>query len=166
MLKWLVTKPELLKELSKDRFEMNFSTFKHPAMIKKISLLLLVFVMACGNKNLPGTKDQQQAYKNIAAEKLGSDVEFIPNELKNFLLCLHDEKSSAENPENNLRLLVYDLTTDKVSLELNVGSGTAKWISTYELEVFYKPKVIQRGETRDDYVTIYNLTTGEKRNKK
>ncbi len=135
-------------------------------MIKKMSLLLLLFAFACSNKSLPGTKSQQLAYKSIASEKLGEDVEFIPNDLKNYLLCIHDEKMTISNPENNLKLLVYNLSDEEVALELNVGPGTAKWISTYEIEVYFKPGVMRRDETRDDYTTIYNLVTGEKRQKK
>lgn len=134
-------------------------------MIKKMSLLLLVFALACSNKSLPGTKNQQDQYKKIATEKLGEDVKFIPNDLKSYLLCVHDEKKTFKNPDNNLKLLVYDLSGDKIALELNVGPGTVKWIGSYEIEVYFKPGVMRRDETRDNYTTIYNLNTGEKRKK-
>ncbi len=135
-------------------------------MIKKMSLLLIFFAFACSNKSLPGTESQQQAYKSIASEKLGEDVKFVPNDLKNYLLCIHDQKKSISNPDNNLKLLVYNLSENEVALELSVGPGTAKWISTYEIEVYFKPGVMRRDETRDHYTTIYNLVTGEKRQKK
>lgn len=122
-------------------------------------LILTASLFACKPAEKQAQKTESEAYKPLAAEKLGPDAEFTFNEDRSFVLA----QSMIEASKGGLSFsfFVFDMKNEKIVLEQQVESGYVKWLSKTEIEIFRTPGIMRQDQTRDDYTQVHNVLTGE-----
>ena len=134
-------------------------------LVQAIVILTFGTAMSCNSsKNVASasaTQDMKNTYLTVAQEKFGEDVEFAENQDSTYVLCVHDHKGTVKQPRNSVQYMIYNLADNKVVHEETVGSGYVKWYSDYQIEIFRTPGIMRDDQTRDDFITIYNVKTGE-----
>lgn len=131
--------------------------------------VLLIMYGCASSKVDSGSSDagNSEEYKSIASEKYpGESVRYINSPEGRYVLCVNEKKATAQNPRNNVKYFVFDLKSNKVAYEENLGAGYVKWFSETQIERFRTPGIIQKDQTNDDIATLYNLETGKSVTKK
>lgn len=103
------------------------------------------------------TATMEDAYKKIATEKFGTNVQFVKSPGERFVMCVHDIKGTVKQPRNSLKYFVFDTKENKVVHEENLGSGTVDWFNETKVERFKTPGMIQKDQTMDDITTLYDV---------
>jgi len=134
--------------------------------MKRLSpyLVILVFLLpSCGalkTSNL--TQVDESKYRRLAMEKLGEeDVTFTINGADTYVLCTSEVKGTVQQPRNNINYLVINLSDNTIVLENRVNGGTVSWYNEKIIQVYLTPGVIRKDQTRDDFITLYNVETGK-----
>ena len=109
----------------------------------------------------------ESSYKELASSKLGvSDPIYLLSESNTYVLCIKDVKGTVQQPRNLLSFVVIKMDDNKVVLEENVEGGTVDWFSDNSIQVFRTPGIMRDDQTRDDFITLYNVETGISSKKK
>ena len=131
--------------------------------MKNISLITLVLLSAVlfNCKNSKEVADKTVDYKALATEKLGEKVAFIPNEDNSMVLCSSQQSSPKLGP-SGVKFFVFDNNSNTIVYEENIGRGTVAWYSNTQLEMYYTPGTMRQDQTRDDFISVYDLIKKEK----
>ena len=137
-------------------------------MIKSIIYTFLVlFIASCGTSKVGNsTQVEEGAYKEKATEMLGKDVAFSMNDSKSYVLCLNEIKGTPEQPRNTISFVVINMNDNSVALENKIEGGTVKWADNLMIEIFRTPGIMRDDQSRDDFITLYNVETGKSYPKK
>ncbi len=133
-------------------------------MVLKILIFIVlgVTVISCGSAKLSAsTPDSTETYKKVVVNKLGEGVLYIANKSNSYVLCIKETKGSSLQPRNNINYLVIKLSDNTIALENKVDGGTVNWFSETEIEVYRTPGIMRDDQTRDDFITLYNVETGK-----
>ncbi len=127
-----------------------------------IFIVLGVTVISCGSAKLSAsTPDSTETYKKVVVNKLGEGVLYIANKSNSYMLCIKETKGSSLQPRNNINYLVINLSDNTIVLENRVNGGTVSWYNEKMIQVYLTPGVIRKDQTRDDFITLYNVETGK-----
>ena len=121
-------------------------------LAKVLSISLVFILFHCKNAE----QTQTDGFKVLAVQKLGSDVEYTPNEDNSKMLC-YVKKKGVNNSGYGVSFFVYDIKQKKVIYEDEIDRGTVSWHTEQELALFYTPGIMRNDQTRDDFTYIYNL---------
>jgi len=106
------------------------------------------------------TKDVSN-YEKLAISTLASEnVTHTMNSNKTYVLSTNEVKGTLEQPRNSLSFVVIKINENKVVLEQKIEGGNVNWLNYTEIEVFRTPGIMRDDQTRDDFITIYNVETG------
>lgn len=137
-------------------------TQSQPSMLNRSYWILMIsmcFLMSCSVTSKTKAVQESTAYITVAKEKLGDEVKFAFNKDRSYVLC---QTEPADNPDNpSFSFLVFSMEDEKVVLEQNVRSGSVKWLSDMEIEVFSTPGFMRNDQSRDDFTQVYNVATGK-----
>ena len=86
-------------------------------------------------------------YQTIAEEKYHGGVNFLFNGAKTHVLCVKEEKETANPGFASTRFFVYDLKAERVIFEDAPGRATVKWISQSNIEVAVVPGIVKADES-------------------
>lgn len=132
-----------------------------------IFIALVTFIASCGaSKFSNSTQTVDDKYKELASGKLGEDVSFTMNDAKTYVLCVSEIKGTVNQPRNMLSYMVIKISDNSAVLDNKVDGGTVEWFSETEIEVYLTPGIMRDDQTRDDFITLYNVESGESRKKK
>lgn len=137
--------------------------------MKKISFLivLIAFITSCGaSKSSNSTQAAESTYQKLATEKLGEDLTFTMNKAETYVLCISDVKGDVHQPRNLLSYMVIKVKDNSIALEDKIDGGNVKWSNDFEIEVFRTPGIMRDDQTRDDFITMYNVESGKSYPKK
>ncbi len=124
--------------------------------------VLGVAVISCSSsKLLVSTPDTNETYKEVVANKLGEDVLYIANKTNAYMLCIKETKGGSLQPRNKIDYLVVKTDTNSIVLEDKIEGGSVSWASKNEIEVFRTPGIVRKDQSRDDFITLYNVETGK-----
>ena len=124
--------------------------------------MLLVSFMACTSHKVSMSSTETTPYKTIAQAKLGTGVDYILNEDKDYVLCIKKESTPSGNPQKSVHYLVIDVKNNDIVLQDKQENATVQWRDAKHIEVFHIPGVVRKDQNRNDFVTLYNVETGEK----
>lgn len=102
-----------------------------------MKLSRLVFMTSVMMLSCTASKEAQEKYKILAADKYRENVDYVFNESKSFVLCQNLSKSTILKPENAIRFFVYDMKNDAVVIEESYANGSVRWINDHAIEVTY-----------------------------
>lgn len=132
-----------------------------------IIVILGVFNANCGSSIMSNSTQAKTAtYKEIAVKKLGQGVAYSINDSKTYVLCVSDLKGTAQQPRNSLSYVVIKLKDNSILLEDKFEGGTVSWSGDAEIEVFRTPGIIREDQTRDDFITFYDVESGNSSKKR
>lgn len=137
--------------------------------MRKLStyIVLVLLLASCGaSKKGNSTQVNGNKYIELASEKLGDKVIYKMNESKTYVLCISEIKGTVHQPRNTLSYMVINIKDNDVALEDKIDGGTVKWSGDGEIEVFRTPGIMRDDQTRDDFITLYNIETGKSYPKK
>jgi len=123
--------------------------------------LILVIVLTSALCSACSSADNamQHRVKTLANERLGKDVEIIPNTSGTLFLCLHKEKEKPRVPIQPVRFFVYDGVRDTIVHERELENGSVQWASPTTLEIKRIPGAITGDEDPGAFSEIYDVTT-------
>lgn len=128
--------------------------------MKNILTIVLLLITACATVKTSTTSDKRPAYKTVAEDLIGEDLTYTMNASESYVLCVKDIPGTTEKPRNSISFVVINVSNNQMVMKQKFTGGTVGWYSNYEIEVFHMPGIIQEGQTRDDYTTVYNITKG------
>lgn len=133
-----------------------------------IYITLIILLASCGTskKGSNSTQANEDKYKAIATDKFGEDVTFATNDPKSFVLCTSEVKGTVHQPRNTLSYMMIRLVDNTIVLEDKLDGATVNWYSETEIEVYRTPGIMRDDQTRDDFITLYNVETGKSYPKK
>ncbi len=130
--------------------------------ILSTSFVLLLLVVSCGaSKSSNSNQEEKTAYKKIALTKLGDNITYVLNETKTYVLCIKETKGTVQQPRNSIKYLVVKISDNAVALESTVDGGTVKWYNLKMVQVYQTPGIMRDDQTKDDFITLYNVETGK-----
>ncbi len=137
-------------------------------MRKIVLYIALVILMTnCKTSKISAnTPSSTESYKELVTGKLGNDVLYLTNKTNSHVLCIHETKGTSQQPRNKTSFLVVKIDTNSIVFEDYVENSTVGWASKYEVEVFKIPGMVRKDQSRDDFVTIYNVESGKSYPKK
>lgn len=132
-----------------------------------IYIFLVLFITSCGASKVSNSAQESDAnYKVIATEKLRGEITYTMNEVKSHVLCVSEIKGTPKQPRNTLSYLVIKIKDNSTALENKIEGGTVNWYDNTEIEVYRTPGIMRDDQSRDDFVTLYNVETGKSYPKK
>lgn len=132
-----------------------------------IYTFLVLFITSCGVSKVSNSSQKfDDNYKKIATEKLEGDIIYAMNEANTYVLCVNEIKGTPEQPRNTISFVVINMIDNSVALENKIEGGTVKWSGNLIIEIFRTPGIMRDDQSRDDFVTIYNVETGKSYPKK
>ena len=117
-----------------------------------LQVLLPALLLSCGS-----AENAQSIMTGLAQAKYGSDVEYVSNESKSFVLCFNRPKVLPGHPLRPLRFLVFDMSNAEVVFEDSLESADVYWVNDARLEVHFIPEVISEDEEANGYT--YDVVT-------
>lgn len=124
-------------------------------------IFVFAFLASCGSSNSGNSTQGAQSYKTVAAKALGENVEFTMNDAKAFVLCVKEVKGTPEQPRNSLSYAVVKVADNAIVLENKVDGGTVSWYNEQMIQLYITPGIMRDDQTRDDFITLYNVKTGK-----
>jgi len=121
-------------------------------LTKILQVLLPTLLLSCSS-----AEKAQSIVTGLAQAKYGSDVEYVSNESKSFVLCFNRPKVPPGHPLRPLRFLVFDMSNAEVVFEDSLKSADVYWVNDTSLEVHFIPEVISEDEEANGY--IYDVVT-------
>jgi hypothetical protein len=91
--------------------------------------------------SLAGCRDnagREVSYQEIARQRLGKNVEFLPNADSSFMLCVQREYSRP--PLIRLRFLVWDFSTGRILLQDSLMQADVFWSDPTHVRVVSSPE--------------------------
>lgn len=132
-----------------------------------IYTFLVLFITSCGVSKVSNSSQKfDDNYKKIATEKLEGDIIYAMNEANTYVLCVNEIKGTPEQPRNTISFVVINMIDNSVALENKIEGGTVKWSGNLIIEIFRTPGIMRDDQSRDDFVTLYNVETGKSYPKK
>lgn len=132
-----------------------------------IYTFLVLFIASCGASKVGNTAQVgESTYKEKATEILGKDLAFTKNDSKSYVLCVNEIKGTPKQPRNTISFVVINLNNNSVALENKIEGGTVKWSDNLEVEIYRTPGIMRDDQTREDFITLYNVETGKSYPKK
>jgi len=125
-----------------------------------------VVISCSSSKPSVNTIDTNETYKELVTNKLGEDVLYIANKTNAYMLCIKETEGSSLQPRNRVSYLVVEINTSGIVLEDKIEGGSVSWASKNEIEVFRTPGIVRKDQSRDDFITLYNVETGKSYPKK
>ncbi|MEO1052505.1 MAG: hypothetical protein AAFX87_17870 [Bacteroidota bacterium] len=132
----------------------------------KVIMLAIVALMAVASKCKQSDTASLEKARELIKEKLGPNAELIESPQGSYILALNKSDGSTQYPQNHISYLVYSLKEHKIVYEDSMDNGHVSWHSDYQLAIEIVPGIEIQGSTRDDYISVLNLKTGEKVKKK
>ncbi len=130
-------------------------------------LLFLVFlsVVGCsGSEKECKEVAEMKDFKTIAFEKYGSDVRILPNFNESYMLCVSQEKKSAQVPFPPLKYFIFDTKNSEIVFEESLPNGSVSWDGEYTIEIKIIPGQM-KGFGENNTVYFYDVQKREKYNK-
>jgi len=131
--------------------------------MKKTSVYIIIalFITSCGaSKNNSAAQNDKGNYKKLAVEKLGESITYSMNEAESYVLCMSEVKGTVKQPRNQISYVIIRVDNNRISLEDKIDGGTVRWYNEKMIEVFRTPGIMRGDQTRDDFITLYNVETG------
>lgn len=130
--------------------------------ITTIYILLALVVSSCGvSKNSNSAQADNSKYMQLVTEKLGEHVNCTMNEDETYQLCISETKGTVQQPRNSMKYIIIKLSDNSVVLESTVDGGTVDWYNQKMIQVYQTPGIMREDQTRDDFITLYNVETGK-----
>lgn len=130
------------------------------------SLVILLAVSCSSSKISVITPDTAQSYKEVVENKLGKEVLFIKNKPNTYVLCITETKVTVQQPRNKIRYVVVKIDNTSIVVEDSLENGSVNWSSKNELEIFRNPGIVRKDQSRNDFITLYNVESGKSYPKK
>lgn len=125
-------------------------------------MLIIGSAVSCrSTQNANSIKSEGNEYEQLAKNKLGEDVTFISNEDNSFVLCIAETKGTTKQPRNSIKYVVIKTSSNTISFENTVNGGSVKWYNQKMIQVYLTPGIMRKDQTRDDFITLYNVETGK-----
>ena len=133
-----------------------------PFRFRTYSYFLSIFVCTTLTtcKTASPHKQKFEVTKKIATDKLGSDVEWVPNSTGEFFLVI--QKPNSSSTTNILKLIIV-ARNGEVLAEQSFIPGYAKWITKSSVEVLSSPGTLKESETLANYIKIIEITSHTKK---
>ncbi|ELR68234.1 hypothetical protein C900_00588 [Fulvivirga imtechensis AK7] len=125
-----------------------------------LPVIFFLILASCINGKKQATRYD---YQSISEAKLPAPVEYSFSADSTYVLALNEKKGTPKHPQNNIRYLVHDLTTNKLVLEDGLDNGSVSFHSDHELKIVLIPGIMKADQSLDDHTYIYDLRTKEKR---
>jgi hypothetical protein len=87
----------------------------------------------------------------LAEQRYGTDVEYLPNEGKSFVICLNRPKVPPGNPLQPLRFFVFDMENAAIVFQDSLENADINWLDNTRFAVRIIPGIITEGEEPDGY---------------
>ena len=130
-------------------------------MNRLLVFFVLTYITSCASSSTSTSSQGEGEYKEVATKALGDNVEYKLNDSKTFVLCVNEVSGTVKQPRNSLSYLVINLKDNSISLENKVDGGTVSWYKDNLLQVYLTPGTMRDDQTRDDFITLYNVETGK-----
>jgi len=126
-------------------------------------ILCLVFSISCSKSGYQSS--DKTNFKSLAEEKYGLEqIIYEDSQDGHYVLCKHLSESSSD-PYTLWEFFVFDKNSNKIIIEDKIDRGKVKWFSNNELEISHTPGTMATNQSKDDYIWILNVETGEKTKK-
>ena len=123
-------------------------------------ILFLVFSISCSKSGYQSSDNTN--YKSLAEKKFGLEqTTYEESGDGHYVLCKHLLESSND-PYTSWEFFVFDKNSNKIIFEDKIDRGKVKWFSNNELEISHTPGTMATNQSKDDYMWIVNVETGEK----
>ena len=106
-----------------------------------ILLFSLSFVACKSSQKITDKEVKELTYQEIAKEKFGdaTEIKFLKNKTKTFVVCASMKDTYIKNPYNNLKFFIYDIEAKKIIFEDKFAGGRIQWVSGTEVKVKWTP---------------------------
>lgn len=96
-----------------------------------------------------GSQLSKQPYVRIATEKYQTNIEYILNSNKSYVLCIKQDKPTSKVLYPPLAFFVYDLQRNKIVYEESEIIATIRWLNNTQIKVSLIPGVVSGLEESD-----------------
>ncbi len=139
-------------------------------MLVKTFLTCVIVFASCTSSPRGGSASSQDMkdsasvakYETIAIERYKDRIEYVFNESKVFVLCIHSNKPTAKMPESIVSFFVYDLKMNRVILEESIRDGSVRWIDEQRIEIVQKTGTVSKEDQSRVQRYVYDVMTQKK----
>lgn len=92
-------------------------------------------------------------------QRLGNEIDSLPNSSRQFMLYVQRTNLAARN--RIVKAIVIEVSSKKIVSDFSYTPGYCKWKSETEIEVFNAPGMIQKEEDISKFITTINITSNK-----
>ncbi len=137
----------------------RFVKRRYPLKHFLICIACILWPLACTSTR-PG-QSNTNSYQTLALQKYGEGVKFTPNTTGNLMLCVKAGEQTAQFPYPSAKFFVFELTTNKMLYEDEVGQGSVWWLNDREIKIRTISGILKDIEQREEGFRV-DVFTGQK----